>query len=124
VEHTPGSRVGGKSRRTGANRGDATPPDRVERFILPFVREPTLWPVLLVVIGHAAAAIAPAMLLAVRDRNPTAWLALVVLAALSVSVPVYEVDRQRRPGALSAIVLVAWLLGAGLALVAHHYGAF
>jgi len=100
------------------------PVDRVERHILPFIQESTLWPVLLVVIGHAGVVIALAILMAVLDRNPIAWLALAALAVLSLRVPAYEVNRWRRPGALSAIALSVWLLAAGLAAVAHHYGAW
>jgi hypothetical protein len=68
--------------------------------------------------------IALAMLMAVHDGNPIAWLALAGLAGLSLRVPAYEVNRRRRPGALSAIALAAWLLGAALAALAHHYGAW
>jgi hypothetical protein len=100
------------------------PIDRVDRFVMPFVRETTLWPVLAVVIGHAGVLIALAILEAVRDRNPIGWLALTALALLSLRVPVYEVRRRRRPGALSAVTAASWLLATGLAAVAHHYGAY
>ena len=46
------------------------PRDWVDRFILPFVRESTLWPVLIVLVAHVVAFVAPALLFAVvADRT-------------------------------------------------------
>ena len=95
-----------------------------ERWLLPFVRDSTLWPVLLVAIGHAAAFLAPALLLAVRERRLAAQAAVLLLAALTVTSVGKEVRRHRRLGALNAVILCAWLLGVVLAVLADRYGVF
>ncbi|MDH3210981.1 MAG: hypothetical protein OEM05_00680 [Myxococcales bacterium] len=95
-----------------------------ERWLLPFVHDSTLWPVLLVVIGHAAAFLAPALLLAVRDRRLAAQAAVLILAALTVTSVWQEVRQQRRPGALNGVILCVWLLGGVLAVLADRYGVF
>jgi hypothetical protein len=96
----------------------------VEQWILPFVHDSTLWPVLLVLIGHAAAFLTAALLLALRDRGLGAMAALLGLVFLSVSVVRYEWACLRRPAALSGVVLATWLLSCALAVVADHYGVF
>ena len=63
-------------------RPEPAPRDWIDRFILPFVREPTLWPVLIVLIAHAVAFLGPAMLFAVRDQGRGSIAVLALLAAL------------------------------------------
>ena len=98
--------------------------DNIDRFILPFLQEPSLWPVVAVAIGHAGVLIALAILESLRDGNPLGWLAIAALVFLSLRVPAYEIRRWRRPGALSVITALSWLVAAGLATVANHYGAY
>jgi len=114
VRQTPKASAGGAAER----------PDFVDRFVRPFVQESTLWPVLVVVIGHAAVGIALLLLQGVRDGSLAAWAALALLAWLSLHAPVYEARRQRRPGPLSAIVLAGWALGAVLAALADRAGFY
>ena len=95
-----------------------------ERWLLPFVRDSTLWPVLLVVIAHAAAFLAPALLLALRDRRIPAQAALLLLAAFTVDSVWRELRRRGRVGALNGVVLCTWLLSVVLAVVADRYGIF
>jgi hypothetical protein len=99
-------------------------PSWVDRWLLPFVREPTLWPVLLVVIGHAMAIIAPLLLLAVRDRSVPASVALLGLVAVSGVTVRFDLRRSGRPAALSWVVLVTWLGSGAVAWLAHRTGAF
>jgi len=96
----------------------------VDRHVLTYVREPTLGPVLFVVIGHVVAFLGPALLLALRDRHPLSAGVLVLSALASVAVVVWEVRRARRPGALTAVLAVTWLLSAGLAVAPHRSGFF
>jgi hypothetical protein len=97
---------------------------RLERWVMPFVRDPTLWPILVVVIGHVVAFVAPAMLLAVRDGRIGSWAVLLGLAALTVELLRAEPHPPRRPGPLGVVTLVTWLLSAGAAAAADHYGIF
>lgn len=93
---------------------------RVDRWILVFVREPTLWPVLLVVIGHAVALVGPLFLWAIRDGRSGPAVTLVLLAALSVAGIVWEL-RRRGPGALTGLLLSTWTLSAAAAVAANRY---
>jgi hypothetical protein len=93
-----------------------------DRWLLPFVRDSTLWPVLLVVVAHAAAFLAPALVFALRDRRLPAQAAVLLLAALTVRVVGGELRRRRRVGALNAVLLSVWLLGGTLAVVSDRYG--
>jgi hypothetical protein len=95
-----------------------------DRWVLPFVHEPTLWPVLVVAIGQVAVLLALLLLMALRDRRPFASGVLTALALLSVAGVWRDVRRRRRLGAIGAIVLAAWLLGAAAALAADRYGLF
>ncbi len=96
----------------------------VDRWILPAVRESTLFPLLLVVIGHAVAFIAPALLFAVRDRQFGAQVALFALIVLTSGCVRFEVRRHRRPDVLSAILLATWLLSGATAWACDRYGLF
>ena len=97
-------------------------PSWVDRVILPFVTEPTLWPILLVAIGHAVAFVTPALLWAVRDGRPAAQAALLGLAFLTLRTLRFDFRRRRRPGALSGIVFSMWILSGVLAVAADRYG--
>ncbi|MDJ0868050.1 MAG: hypothetical protein QNK03_18235 [Myxococcota bacterium] len=93
----------------------------LERGLLPFVREPTLWPVGLVLLAHAWAFLAPLMLFATRDGKPLAA-ALLVLAALPTLAALRWEWRERgRPAVLSAVAAATWLGSAVAALAAGHY---
>ena len=94
--------------------------DWVDRFILPFVREPTLWPVLIVLIAHAVAFIGPALLFAVRDGGRGWAAALALLALLSLAVVRFEWRRDQRLAALSAVTAVTWLGSVAFAYVSHR----
>lgn len=94
-----------------------------ERFVLPYVRDPGLWPVLLVIIGHLVLALALLLLLAARDGHTAAWVLLGFCAAGSVAIARFE-WRRLGLGALSGIILASWLLGAVLALVADHHDLY
>jgi hypothetical protein len=83
---------------------------RLERVILPFLREPTRWPVLLVGVAHAIAAIAPLLVLAWRDGSAAAVTGLVVLGALSLLAAGFEARDRRRPGPIAGLFAVTWVL--------------
>lgn len=96
----------------------------VDRWILPAVRESTLFPLLLVVIGHVVAFVAPALLFAVRDRQIGARLAVLALAVLTFGCVRFEFRRHRRPDLLSAILLATWLASGAAAWACDRYGLF
>ena len=94
------------------------------RWLLPFVTETTLWPVLLVLMAHAAAFAAAAILLAIRERRLAALAALAALVTLTILSVGKELGRRRRVGALNGVVLATWMLSAALAVLADRYGLF
>ncbi len=96
----------------------------VDRWILPAVRESTLFPLLLVVIGHVVAFVAPALLFAVRDRHIGARMALLVLVVLTFGCVRIEIRRHRRPDLLSAILLATRLASGAAAWACNRYGLF
>lgn len=95
-----------------------------DRWILPFVREPTLWPVLLVLVAHVVVFLAPLLLLALRDGHGGARVTLAVTALASAWAAAGEWRRRGRPGALGALLGVLWILSGAGALLAHRAGLF
>ncbi len=93
----------------------------IDRYLLPAIRESTLFPLLLVVIGHVVAFIAPALLFALRDRSVAAMLALFAIGILTVQCVRFEVGRHGRPDVLSAIILSTWLASGAAAWACDRY---
>jgi hypothetical protein len=107
---------------------DATPPrvrigpgldsfrgeSRLERALLPYLREPTLWPVLAVLLAHAVAFVAPMLVLVWREAHAWSILGLSVLGVPSLLGIGLEIRDRRRPRLLSALIVAAWACcGAG-----------
>jgi hypothetical protein len=95
---------------------------RLERAILPFLREPTLWPVLLAVLAHAIALVAPLLVASWRTRHGWSITGLVVLAVASAAAIRIELRDHGRPRAVSGLILVTWILCATGAWAAVHLG--
>src|SRR5215470_6396111 len=91
-----------------------------ERWIVPFVREPLLWPVTAVLVAHAVAFLAPIQILALRDRRIAALAALALLLVLSGTAVRKELARIHRPGVVCALLGVIWVFAAVLAVVADR----
>lgn len=96
----------------------------VDRIVRPFVRQPMLWPVLVVLVGHAAVLTAPLVLAAVREARPSALLVLAGLGALTALGIRYELRAHRRPGPLTGIALGTWAVTLAGAWVADRYHLF
>jgi len=96
----------------------------IDRYLLPAVREPTMLPILLVVIGHIVAFITPALLFAVRDRSFFAMVALFAIGVLTVQCVRFEVGRYNRPDVLSAILLATWVASGAAAWACDRYELF
>lgn len=84
---------------------------RVERALLPFLREPTLWPVLLAVIAHAVALFGPLMVIVWRDPRPS-WPAagLLLLAGLTGAAVRVELRDRGRAGPIAGLLAATWAL--------------
>ncbi len=80
-----------------------------DRWIRPYVEESTLWPVLIVVLAHLAAFVAPVVLFALRDRRVPSMAALAVLLVASGSAIGVDLAK-RRVGLITGLVLAAWAM--------------
>ncbi len=80
-----------------------------DTWIRPYVVESTLWPVLIVVLAHLAAFVAPIVLFAVRDRRIPSMAALAVLLVASGSAIGVDVSK-RRVGLITGLILAAWAM--------------
>ena len=96
----------------------------IETWVLPYVREPSLWPVLVALLGHVVVGIAPLVLYVVRTGSVEAGLVLVGLVLASVGLVGFEVFRFRWPGGVTAALVATWATSLGLAWVADRTGTF
>jgi len=106
---------------------DAPPTDSgwppwVEEWVLPFIEDSGLWPVLFALLGHVVVLVAPVLLVAWRSRSGAGLAPLVLLVGLSVWLVRLDLARRRGIGPLSAMVGLVWVAGVGLAAVCEHTG--
>lgn len=88
---------------------DAASPRRLDAHLLEYVRDPALWPVLVVALAIFVTLGTALLLAALRLRNVFALAALAVLAVASGDV-LWRDLRRHRVGAASRAVLALWLL--------------
>ena len=91
---------------------------------MPYIRESTLWPILIVVLAHLVAFLAPMFLLAVRDGSGGAWFAIVVTGAITLWAAWGELRAHGRPGAFLVIALLTWVASGALAVAVNGTGIF
>ncbi len=99
------------------------PPERLADALRAAIRDPLLWPVLIVMALVAATLVAGLLLLALKlHRLPAlAGVALLVFASGDL---VLREWRRRGFGPTGLVLAVLWLLSATLAGVAHLLGLF
>jgi len=107
---------------TAPSRGPAEGP-AFERWVAPFFRDPSLWPVLFVATASFVTLGAAALLLAFAERNLFALGAVLVLALVSVDVALRE-RRRGRFGLASGCLVGYWILAAASAIVVARSGWF
>jgi len=96
----------------------------IEDKIVPLIVEPTLGPVWVVLVAHAAAFGAWSVLVALEQGRISAYLGAFGLFWLTGSAAVGEIRQRGRPGALSALVAVTWATTLAFAVAAVHWGIF
>ena len=96
----------------------------VDRWILPALRELTLLPLVLVVVGHMVAFVAPTLIFALRDRRMGAQMAVFALLTLTFGCVRFEIRRHGRPALLSAWVGGAWIAAIAAAWACSRYSLF
>lgn len=94
-------------------------PDWLSRWVLPYIEDSALWPVLIVLVAHVMAIISPLVALTVRDHSVPAGLAVIWLAYLSFRGARYERRVSERYGSFTWLLLITW----AVSLVGAYYGA-
>lgn len=102
---------------------EETGASRFERWLGPFFRDPSLWPVLAVAVAIFVTLGTAALLLATVDRNPFALGAVFVLGLVSFDVAWRE-RRGGRFGLASRCLLGYWILVAACAFAVARAGWF
>jgi hypothetical protein len=95
-----------------------------DRWIEPYFRDASLWPVLAVAVAILVTLVAAVLLLAVADRNLWAMAALAGIGWISADATLRQLRSRRRLGLLGGIVLTIWALGALAAFSARLLGVF
>ena len=93
-----------------------------ERWLEPYFRDSSLWPVLVVAAAILVTVLAAVLVLAVGDRNPAAIAALLALLWASADATLRELRSRRRLGLVGASILAVWALGSAAALAARLGG--
>jgi hypothetical protein len=93
----------------------------LESFMMHYLEDSMLWPIVIVVIGHAVALASFALLLAVRERRPSAMMATALLLYMSFLGIRWEYRRHGNLKAITWLLLVTWLLSGLTAYLGHTY---
>ena len=101
---------------------DAARQGRLERHLLPFVREPGLRIVLIAALGIFVTFGAWMLAGVLRSRSVPAIAATLLLGLASVEAVRGDLRRRGRPGVASVLVLVLWLLSGLSAVVGVRFG--
>jgi hypothetical protein len=81
------------------------------RFLLPYIEDFSLWPILAVAVLDAAVFVAAAVLFAARDQSPVAIFSTGICFYTSWLVQRWDRRRHGRWSAISGLAGVVWVLG-------------
>lgn len=98
-------------------------PAWVEQWVMPYLQESALWPVLLALLGHIVVIIAPILTSVARGWRP-AVVPLFALVLGSGWLVMTDYGRRKRPGVVTAVVLVTWALSGVVAYFAYITDVF
>jgi hypothetical protein len=104
-------------------RGEGWPP-WVEQWVLPYVDDIALWPVLVALLGHVAVILVPLMVQVIRNQSIPALGVLAMLAWNSWLVVRMELRAIGRAGRLTAAMLGTWTISLPLAWWTESIGVF
>ena len=96
--------------------------ERIEGWIRVMLAESMLGPLLFVILCHAGAFLAPALVLAFRDRHLAALALVSILVVATGSALHRDWQRYRRPGPIGGVALAAWTIGGVMAWLAGRFG--
>jgi hypothetical protein len=97
-------------------------PDWVEQWVLPYVDDIALWPVLFALLGHVLVVIVPLMLQVYRHGSSWAVLILLLLSGATMALVRMEHVAKGRFGMLSLVMLITWSSSLPFAWFAERTG--
>jgi hypothetical protein len=104
-------------------RGEGWPP-WVEQWVLPYVDDIALWPVLFALLGHVAVILVPLMVQVIRNQSLPALGVLGVLLWNTSLIVRMELRATGRPGRLTAAMVLTWVASLPLAWWTESTGVF
>lgn len=84
-------------------------PPWVQDWVLPYLDDSILWPVLFSLLGHVVIVIVPLMLQVLRYQNAGALMILLILLMGSGHLIRMELQALGKPRALTAVLVLMWL---------------
>ena len=97
-------------------------PDWLEQWVIPYVRDPVLWPVVIAVMGHVVVAVTALELAVWRVGSVGSGLIVLALAVGSIAATGFETRRFGRPGPVSLTLALSWAASIGFAWLAERTG--
>lgn len=99
-------------------------PPWVEKYLLPYLREPAGWPITFAVMGHLAVLQAVVVLTAWRSQAPAFLFLLAAYAGLTLAPVRTEFRCAGGPGVISGLWTITWSSTVGIAWWAGRSGYF
>ena len=108
----------------GTKKGSVPPgwPDWVDQFVLPYLREPSLRVIWLILLSHLVMAMSVAVVLSFRDHNPGGFFGMLLLAMVTIETVRLERVWHRRSGWMAGTIGLCWLASIGLSVLISSYG--
>jgi hypothetical protein len=97
-------------------------PEAVDKWVIPYLSDSTLWPVLVALIGHVVALLALIVLAAWRRPMPIAGFGCFVILAISCRVVWTEIAFYRRPRGVTLFIVICWTIACAMAAAGDHFG--
>ena len=101
---------------------DSPWPPWAEQWLMPYLTDPMLVPVAIVILVHLAMVITLLVYMARQEFGFVAMGVLALLAGLSGRIAWTEVLWLKRPGRVTVFLALVWASGVALALGAHALG--
>ena len=96
-------------------------PSGVDLWIMPYLTDSSLWAVLIVLIIHVAAFVAPLVLYAVRDRRMGPGAATAIVVFLTLRGFYWERKTRKKFGAISWLIVTCWITSFVVAYFGDRY---
>ena len=99
-------------------------PPWVQEWVVPYLEEHALWPVLFAVLGHVLVILVPLMTWAQRSQNPVAYLFLGCILAACGGLARMEWLAIGRLGRLTLVLFLTWAASLPVAWYTGSLGIF